>query len=144
MDIEINGTLYDDVLITRTFDWNVYLETRIPDITLNQGQNTVRLTQRRSLSSEPDKIEFELVTPLSINEFDLQNVFIYPNPSHGIFNIKSKFQNLKYALINTLGKVLEKGNILQNKVDFSIYARGIYFLEITSNNKKRVKKIIID
>ena len=47
MDIEINGVLYDDVLITRSFDWNVYLETRIPNIILNQGENTVRLTQQR-------------------------------------------------------------------------------------------------
>ena len=94
MDIEINGTLYEDVLITRTFDWSIYLESRISDITLNQGLNTVRLTQRRSLSSEPDKIEFELVTPLSINEFDSQNVSVYPNPSHGVFNIKSNIQIL--------------------------------------------------
>lgn len=143
MDIEIDGTLYDDVLITRTFDWNVYLETRIPDITLNQGQNTVRLTQRRSLSSEPDKIEFELVTPLSINEFDLQNVLVYPNPSHGIFNIKSKFQNLEYKLVSLQGQVLEKGSVSQNKVDFSKKAQGIYFLELFNEANRFFKKIVI-
>ena len=143
MDIEINGTLFDDVLITRTFDWSVYLETRIPDITLNQGLNTVRTTQRRSLSSEPDKIEFELVTPLSINEFDAQNTSVYPNPSHGVFNIKSNIHNLEYKLVSIQGQVLEKGKVSQNKVDFSKNAQGIYFLELYNEANRFFTKIII-
>ena len=143
MDIEINGTLYDDVLITRTYDWNVYLETRISDITLNQGENTVRLTQRQSLSSEPDKIEFELKSALSINDFNTEDISVYPNPSHGVFNIESNIQRLEYKLVNIQGQELEKGNISQKSVDFSNYAKGIYFLEIASDNNKLVKKIII-
>ena len=143
MDIEINGTLYDDVLITRTYDWNVYLETRIPDITLNQGGNTVRLTQQQSLSSEPDKIEFELKSALSINDFNTEDISVYPNPSHGVFNIESNIQRLEYKLVNIQGQELEKGNISQKSVDFSNYAKGIYFLEIASDNNKLVKKIII-
>ena len=143
MDIEINGTLYNDVLITRTFDWSVYLETRIPDITLNQGLNTVRITQQRSLSSEPDKIEFELMIPLSNNDFDTKDVSVYPNPSHGVFNIKSNIQNLEYKLINLQGQVLEKGTVSQNKVDFSKNAQGIYFLELRTKGDNIFKKIII-
>jgi hypothetical protein len=143
MDIEINGTLFDDVLITRSFDWSVYLETRIPDITLNEGLNTVRITQRRSLSSEPDKIEFELTAPLSINEFDVQNISVYPNPSHGVFNIKSNNQNLEYKLVNLQGQVLEIGSVSQSKVDFSKNAQGIYFLELNTGKKRFLKKIVV-
>ncbi|MCF7561561.1 BNR-4 repeat-containing protein [Sabulilitoribacter multivorans] len=143
MDIEINGTLYDDVLITRTFDWNIYLETRIPDVTLNQGENTVRLTQQRSLSSEPDKIEFELTSALSINDFNAQYLSVYPNPSDGVFNIKSNNQNLQYNLVNIQGQVLEKGSVSQNKVDFTNHARGIYFVELSNKTDRFVKKIVI-
>lgn len=143
MDIEINGTLYDDVLITRTFDWSVYLETRIPDITLNQGLNTVRITQQRSLSSEPDKIEFELIAPLSINDFDTQDIIVYPIPSDGVFNIKSNIHNLEYKLVNLQGQVLEIGSVSQNKVDFSKNAKGIYFLELYNGANRFFKKIVI-
>ncbi len=143
MVIEINGTLYEDVLITRTFDWNVYLETKIPDITLNQGENTVRLTQRRSLSSEPDKIEFQLKSSLSIKDFNAKSISLYPNPSKGVFNIKSNIQHLQYNLVNLQGQVLEKGTISQNKVDFSNHSQGIYFLELSNRINKLVKKIII-
>jgi hypothetical protein len=143
MDIEINGVLYDDVLITRTFDWNVYLETRIPNITLNQGENTVRITQRRSLSSEPDKIEFELKSALSIDDFNQQNVSMYPNPSEGVFNIKSNNQNLQYSLVNIQGQVIESGKVLGDKVDFSNHAQGIYFLKLSNGINRLVKKLVI-
>ncbi|GAA4950638.1 hypothetical protein GCM10023314_24940 [Algibacter agarivorans] len=143
MNIEINGVLFEDVLITRTFDWNIYLETRIQDITLNQGENTVRITQRRSLSSEPDKIEFDLKSALSINDFDAQDIVVYPNPSHGVFNIKLNSQNLQYSLVNIQGQVLEKGSISQNKVDFSNHARGIYFVELSNETDRFIKKIVI-
>ncbi|TBN03685.1 T9SS type A sorting domain-containing protein [Hyunsoonleella flava] len=143
MDIEINGTLYDDVLITRTFDWNVYLETKIPDITLNQGENTVRLTQRRSLSSEPDKIEFQLQSSLSTMDLTNQEVLVYPNPSGGVFNIQSNVQNLEYTLVNIQGQILDKGKVVQNQVDFSKFSQGVYFLQLTNQNNTLVKRIVI-
>ncbi|MFD2727609.1 BNR-4 repeat-containing protein [Hyunsoonleella rubra] len=144
MDIEINGTLYDDVLITRTFDWNVYLETRIPNITLSQGENTVRLTQRRSLSSEPDKIEFELKSALSTSDFNIQKVLVYPNPSEGVFNIKSNIQNLRYNLLNIQGQIIQRGRVSKSKVDFSNHTQGIYFLELSNESNRLIKKIVIE
>ncbi|WP_282135190.1 BNR-4 repeat-containing protein [Seonamhaeicola maritimus] len=143
MDIEINGTLFEDVLITRTFDWNVYLETRIPNIILNQGENTVTITQRRSLSSEPDKIEFELKSALSINKFSTKKVSIYPNPSEGVFNLKSNIQNFQYNLINLHGQVIESGKVSRNKVDFTNNAQGVYFLKLFSETDRLIKKIVI-
>ncbi|WP_203258516.1 BNR-4 repeat-containing protein [Hyunsoonleella ulvae] len=144
MDIEINGTLYDNVLITRTFDWNIYLETRISNITLNEGENKVRLTQQRSLSSEPDRIVFELKSSsLSTSDFTNQKVVVYPNPSEGVFNIQSNLQNLNYNLVNIQGQVIQSGGVSQNKVDFSNHARGIYFLELSNENNRLVKKIVI-
>jgi hypothetical protein len=143
MDIEINGILYNDVLITRTFDWSIYLETRIPDITLNQGENTVRITQRRSLSSEPDKIEFEPKSALGITNFKKQPVSVYPNPSQGVFKIKSDAQNLEYNLLNVQGQVLYSGVIKENKVDLSNHSQGIYFLQLSNETERIIKKLVI-
>lgn len=143
MDIEINGALFSDVLVTRTFDWNIYLETRIPDITFNQGENTIRLTQKRSLSSEPDKIELELKTTLSNNDFNSQDVAIYPNPTSGIIHVKSNIEGLNYSLVNIQGQVLDLGNVTKNALDFSNHAKGIYFLELSNQSNSFVKKIVI-
>lgn len=144
MDIEINGQLYDNVLIAKTGDWNIYGENTISGVTLNQGENVIRLKQERSLSSEPDKIELFLDSSLSTGEFIENNVAIYPNPSQGVFNIVSNFKNIKYKLVSIQGQVINKGNVIQNQVDFSNYAKGIYFLELTEDTNKMVKRIIIE
>lgn len=143
MDIEINGTLYDNVLITQSFDWNVYFETRISNITLIQGENTVRLTQQRSLSSEPDKIEFELISALSINDSNPLDLTVYPNPSSGVFNIQSNVKNIEYTLINIQGQTLDNGEILHKQVDFSKFGQGVYFLQLTNDKNSLVKRIVI-
>ena len=143
MDIEINGQLYSNVLIAKTGDWNIYGENLIPDITLNQGENTIRLVQKRSLSSEPDKIELYLKTSLTVSEFNKNNIAIYPNPSKGIFNVESNFKNLKYTLFSIEGQVVKRGRVSDNQVDFSNYRKGIYILELTEDTNKIVKRIII-
>lgn len=143
MDVEINGQLFDNFLIAKTGDWNVYGENTISNIPLNQGENIIRLTQQRSLSSEPDKIELYLKSGLSISDFNEQNLVVYPNPSEGVFNIISNAINLKYNLVNIQGQVIESGKVSKNRVDFSNHAPGIYFIELAVDNNKLVKKIII-
>ena len=144
MDIQINGTLFESVLITRTFDWNVYLETIIPDITLNQGENTVRLTQRKSLSSEPDKIEFELTDALGVKEYLNDKTVVYPNPSNGLFYVKNNIENLVYTIFSSRGEVLRKGIVKNNELDLLGYPKGIYFLQLDSNENTEIKKIVIN
>lgn len=143
MDIEVNGVLFNNFFVTRTFDWNIYLETVIPNVNLIAGENTIRLTQKTSLSSEPDKIELYLKSALNINEFDIKNIHVYPNPSKGVFNIQSNFNNLKYILLNLQGQILEKGYVIQNQVDFSKFDTGIYLLELVNESNKLMKKIIL-
>jgi len=144
MDVEINGQLYSDVLITRTFDWAVYGETKLSEIELNQGNNIIKLTQKRSLSSEPDKLEFYLTSSLSTDEFGLNSIAVFPNPSKGVFNIAVVPENMTFRLITTQGKIAARGVIRQQQLDFSSLNKGIYFLEISNGKSKRVKKIIID
>jgi hypothetical protein len=143
MDITVNGQLYDNVLMEKTGDWNVYGQNTIPNVELTQGENVVRLKQERSLSSEPDKLELFLKTPLSVNALNLNEVTIYPNPSEGVFNIQSNIQNLEYTLINIQGQTLDKGKVSQKKVDFSNHSKGIYFLELASDSSKILKKLIL-
>lgn len=80
------------------------------------------------------------------------NIMISPNPSNGIFNIITTFnekQNLQFEVINALGQVLNKGefqNVMNNylTLNLSHYENGIYFLKLTNGSEKVVKRIIIN
>ncbi|WP_435414340.1 BNR-4 repeat-containing protein [Polaribacter aestuariivivens] len=144
MDVEVNGQLFNNFSVVKTGDWGIYGENRIDNVSLNKGENRIKLTQKRSLSSEPDKIEIFSKTALNINNFRKDNVTIYPNPSAGLFKINTTIQKLNYQLINIQGNVLEKGVVVQNQLDFTKYNQGIYFLRLSGNNKSTIiKKIIL-
>ena len=143
MDVEINGQLYENFLVAKTGDWNIYGENKIENVILNQGENVIRLTQKRSLSSEPDKIEIISKSALKVNIYNSNTIVVYPNPSKGIFNVKSQIKKLNYKLISIHGKVLEKRGLINNKLDFVKYPKGIYFLQLNSGDSFVVKKILI-
>ena len=145
MDVEVNDQLFENFLLVKTGDWNIYGVNKIENVSLKQGENVIKLTQKRSLSSEPDKIEIFSKANLSTNSFNTHDITLYPNPSNGIFKLKTSFKNIKYQLINIQGRILQKGMVNNNKLNFSSYAKGIYLLQLNStSNHSLVKKIIIE
>ncbi|MEN8703560.1 MAG: BNR-4 repeat-containing protein [Polaribacter sp.] len=145
MDVQINEQNYDNFLVEKTGDWSVYGENRIENVSLKQGENTIRLTQKRSLSSEPDKIEIFSKEALRIHNFNKNNITIYPNPSNGIFRVNTFIKNVQYKLISLQGSILQQGFVNQNQLNFSSYAKGIYLLRLNSDdNNTLMKRIIIE
>jgi hypothetical protein len=145
MDVEINGQLYEDFLVEKTGDWNIYGENKIENVSLQQEENSIKLTQKRSLSSEPDKIEIYSKSALSTKSLKKNNIGIYPNPSKGVFKLNASFKNIKYQLINIQGRILQKGDVNNNQLDFSNYTKGIYLLHLKLTDQRTfMKRIIIE
>ena len=145
MDVEINEQLYENFLVVKTGDWGIYGENKIENVSLQQGENTMKLTQKRSLSSEPDKIEIFSKVPLNTTSFSKNQITIYPNPSKGVFKVNTAIKNIKYQLINIQGRILQKGDVNNNQLHFSNYAKGIYLLHLKSPDQRTfIKRIIID
>lgn len=85
-----------------------------------------------------------------IDEFQQpDNIILYPNPNNGNFTIQIsnfKFQNMGLEIYNVLGEKIYSSNINSNehKIDLTKQHNGIYFHQITSQNKIVAKgKIII-
>jgi len=88
---------------------------------------------------------------LSVEEFEANNNFVvFPNPSTGIFNIKTKTLNsFNINVYDVTGKViLTQKNVKPNNniyaLDISEYASGIYSLNISTDRSKVTKKIILN
>ena len=67
-------------------------------------------------------------------------ISIFPNPTTDILSLKidnSELENSEYFLTNISGKVLQSSKITNNieKLDFTSYASGIYFLSLKHENQ---------
>lgn len=82
---------------------------------------------------------------LGVPEFDAANVYIYPNPTNDIINIKLKNQENAIAEIYDLnGRIISQHNIISDiyEINLSNYNTGIYLLKINLNNNIVTKRII--
>jgi len=82
---------------------------------------------------------------LSINEFNTQNVSVYPNPvNDNVLNVQVQNYNtdLDFEIINLLGQQITKGTLLNKQVDVSNLTSGTYFLILNSEDNKVIKKFI--
>lgn len=92
--------------------------------------------------------DFLINGTLSNQNFELQNIVVYPNPSNGIFNIAlGNIQPTSIDVYDLTGKIiLSKKDIQISNVEASLNlsnaATGIYFVKITADNQSTVKRII--
>jgi hypothetical protein len=93
-----------------------------------------------------------LTTEINVIETNISALDVYPNPSKDIFNISFTSeinQNLKVRILNIIGEELVNENLEQfigeytKKINLSDNAKGIYFLEIETNDGVINKKLIL-
>ncbi|PHR71190.1 MAG: hypothetical protein COA67_07075 [Lutibacter sp.] len=85
---------------------------------------------------------------LSVNEFEINNISIYPNPVSEYVNIKwNKSDLVTLKLFSSTGSLVfyqKNTNLIEpHKVDTSKLSSGIYYLKINTLNSVTTKKIII-
>ncbi|MDG2059357.1 MAG: T9SS type A sorting domain-containing protein, partial [Flavobacteriales bacterium] len=82
----------------------------------------------------------------------INNLDVYPNPSRDIFNVtftSEDVQDLDVRIINVIGEVVYTENLNEfvgeytKQVDLATYTKGVYFLEITTDNGVINKKLIL-
>jgi hypothetical protein len=82
----------------------------------------------------------------------IANLDVYPNPSRDVFNVtftSEDVQDLEVRVINVVGETVYTEDLEQfvgeytKSIDLVTYTKGIYFLEITTNNGVVNKKLIL-
>ena len=82
----------------------------------------------------------------------IANLDVYPNPSRDIFNVSftsEEAQDLDVRVINVVGEAVYTENLEEfigeytKQIDLANYTKGVYFLEITTNNGVVNKKLIL-
>lgn len=87
-----------------------------------------------------------IINSLKIQEAEIENVIIYPNPSNGEVNIFSKNgqSEIRYYIYEISGKEIKSGNLANNFIEKVYLEKGIYILIIENDFEKISNKIIIN
>lgn len=82
------------------------------------------------------------VTPTSLNNNKNSNqlIALYPNPAQNFVTIKNVADNKLVEVINTLGQVILKQNISNERLNISHLQKGIYFVKIDDSLVKFIKE----
>ncbi|RTY96005.1 T9SS type A sorting domain-containing protein [Flavobacterium sp. GT3R68] len=92
--------------------------------------------------------DFIIDGTLANEQFELNNIAIYPNPSKGIFNIAMGTITPKtIEVFDLTGKIIFSRTDFQDnasdiKIDLSAVSSGIYFVKIASENQSVARRII--
>lgn len=78
---------------------------------------------------------------LSVNETKFNDLIIYPNPTANQLYIKSNSIISKVEIYNTLGTLVFEGEN-SNSIQLKNLKSGLYFVQILSENRKIIRKII--
>lgn len=85
---------------------------------------------------------------LSVDNFELNNLSLYPNPTSNEVNLKwNSNEDVSVRIYNTLGKLMyyNKNVNLTNelKIDVSTFDTGVYFVKLNSSKGEIIKKLIL-
>lgn len=78
---------------------------------------------------------------LANQQFDTSNLKIYPNPVKDILNIENDQAIQKAEIFDLNGRLLQSAQLIENQIDLSHIATGVYFVKMYSNGKTGVVKI---
>ena len=84
------------------------------------------------------------ITGASLEDLSDMGISVQPNPSDGLFSIMNSEQvNLTGSITDGSGRVIYSAdlNALENTIDISNVARGIYYLKLSSLNYSKVVQI---
>jgi uncharacterized delta-60 repeat protein len=99
-----------------------------------------------TLSNVPVQVTGLCGNAIGVSEFSKNNLIsIYPNPNSGIFQIKSdeSLKNATIKIYNTQGQIIFESTQFVSEIDLSNQPKGIYFIQIKSEEKIINKKIVV-
>ena len=116
------------------------------DATVTSTDGTINVYLAADTSVQGGPITFDVsCAGLSINDFDLSDLRIYPNPVNGDYvNIQSSVSGEKnIEVYDITGKRLINTILNSDKLDVSSVSSGVYLVKVTIQGQTKVSKLII-
>ena len=99
---------------------------------------------RSSLKNSTVNMNCDGSVGTGLNNYQLENLNIYPNPTLGKLNIVSADKINTLSITNIIGKeLLFAKDFSANTIDLSSYESGVYFINISTDKGTHIEKIIL-
>ena len=74
----------------------------------------------------------------------IEDLSIYPNPVNYVVNIKTELptESVSYEIIDQLGRLIQKGQILNSQIEVPNLPNGLYVLKASAKNKVFTAKFV--
>ena len=142
----VEGNWYDKKDILSTYD-GLFYDTYGDGICCQYGTGSYSITDDSGNVivsggefSSTESTTFRVGESLGLNSFIDENLKIFPNPSNGVFTIKTTLTNSSYKVHNLIGQTIKSGFINNgiNSIDIRNSIDGIYFITIESKNGEKI------
>lgn len=132
---------------TLTFDFSSFNSTNNKKVALffDIQTNFDALVDPNLNIFQIDDYVFGAFASLSVENFQIEGLKVYPNPTTNVWNINTKDQNINsIELFNIMGKSVLKvePNSLSSQVDVSGLSNGIYFALISTDLGTASRKLV--
>ena len=85
-----------------------------------------------------------IIGTVGVNEYQLENINIYPNPSLATLHIASQTKINTLSISNIIGEqILFIEDFNANTIDLSSFENGVYFINISTYKGTHIEKIIL-
>ncbi|MCH2198971.1 MAG: T9SS type A sorting domain-containing protein [Flavobacteriales bacterium] len=109
---------------------------------LDNGLYSIEIITPEGCSAISDDI---LVVIISVEEYGLSSVELYPNPTQGEFTVVTSTVADEIAIMNLAGQVLKSVQPLTNTSAFDLQglASGVYFVKVTEGGVVTVRRVVL-
>ena len=134
-----------------SFTWNTN-EITSQITPLNNGIYWLIVEDYYGCQSDTVFVEVDWI-PAFINNLEIDNFKIYPNPSRDVFNISftsNMSQDLEITIKNLIGEEINKNTLEDYKGDFNYYldlssfSKGIYLLNLKTSKGNIIHRLILN
>lgn len=108
------------------------------------GSDTIGST---TLSAFTAKLDYSKIA-IGLPTYNVkEGILIFPNPSQGVYTVKlnEKKSETKICIYDVLGNCILRKDCpnTETKIDLTCQPKGIYFIEIISEGRKTVNKVVV-
>ena len=145
-----NDLSYSNIFTTNIVDMDEnYMSYASTTWMFSNGQvdvmNATLNGYRSSLKNSNVSVNCNGSVATGLNNYQLENINIYPNPTLGKLNIASADEINNLSITSIIGKeILFIKDFSANTIDISSYKNGVYFISISTDKGKHIEKIILN